>query len=133
MIAAIVPQFFTQDLPATQAYYADKLGFEKQFAYGEPAFYGGSIRDGLSIFFRHLDQVPPMPAEKYELELLDAYIRVHDAKALFGEHTRSGVEFHRTIADMPWGFKEFVVKDLDGRLLCFGEPAEGEDYGAEHS
>ena len=22
---------------------------------------------------------------------------------------------------MPWGFREFVVKDCDGRLLCFGE------------
>lgn len=124
MIAAIVPQFFTADMTATLDYYEKKLGFEKQFEYGEPAFYGGVIRDGLSIFFRHLDEVPPLPEHKYSHELLDAYIRVEDAQALHADYERQGLTISRPIADMEWGFREFVVRDIDGRLLCFGQALE---------
>lgn len=121
MIAAIVPQFFTPDLKATLQYYRDKLGFETQFTYGEPAFYAGAIRDGLSIFFRVVDSVPPPDAGKYKEEYLDAYLRVERVDDLYLEYQSKGVAFAREIGSMPWAFREFVVKDCDGRLLCFGQ------------
>lgn len=121
MIAAIVPQFFSSDLERTLSYYRDKLGFETQFEYGEPAFYAGAIRDGLSIFFRHLDALPPLPPDKFEHELLDAYLRVEDIARLHDELAGRDVAFSRDIAQMPWGFTEFVVRDVDDRLLCFGQ------------
>lgn len=124
MIAAIVPQFFSADLKKTLSYYSESLGFETQFEYGEPAYYAGAIRDGLSIFFRHLDAVPKLPPDKYENELLDAYIRVEDINQLHNEYTGRDVKITRSIAAMPWGFTEFVVKDVDGRLLCFGQHTE---------
>lgn len=121
MIAAIVPQFFSSDLDKTLGYFANYLGFETQFRYGEPTFYAGAIRDGHSIFFRHTDVVPPDSLEKYQSELLDAYLRVEDVAGLYAEFSGRGVDFHRALAEMPWGFTEFVVKDCDGRLLCFGQ------------
>ena len=124
MIAAIVPQFFSTDLDKTLRYYREALGFETQFEYGEPVFYAGAIRDGLSIFFRHVDTLPSRPRDKYEAELLDAYIRVHDVKALYAEYAERDVEFFLELADRPHGFTEFVVKDNDGRLLCFGQDTE---------
>lgn len=124
MIAAIAPQFFTTDLAATLAYYRDKLGFETQFLYGDPPFYAGAIRDGRSIFFRRVASLAPAGAEKYEDELLDAYLISDDIDALYAEYQARGVEFSRPIASMPWAFREFVVKDCDGRLLCFGQSTE---------
>ncbi|MCH9807800.1 MAG: VOC family protein [Alphaproteobacteria bacterium] len=124
MIAAIVPQFFSADLEKTLHYYDTRLGFETQFEYGNPTTYAGAIRDGLSIFFRHLDCPPALPPDKYSNELLDAYLRVDDIAKLHSEYTSRNVEVTRGLADRPWGFTEFVIKDVDGRLLCFGQMSE---------
>jgi uncharacterized glyoxalase superfamily protein PhnB len=124
MIAAIVPQFFSGDLDRTLNYYRENLGFETQFEYGDPTFYAGAIRDGLSIFFRHVDQPLPWPANKYSDEMLDAYLRVENVDWLFNEISSTDTQIVRTLAGMPWGYTEFVVKDVDGRLLCFGQATE---------
>ena len=124
MISTIVPQFFTADLTETLKYYQDKLGFETQFIYGEPAFYAGAIRDGQSIFFRVVSASLPQNPNKYQEELLDAYIIVTRIDDLYSEYQSKGVTFAREIGSMPWAFREFVVKDGDGRLLCFGQSTE---------
>lgn len=124
VIAAIVPQFFTDNMTATLAYYDGQLGFETQFQYGDPVFYGGAIRDGLSLFFRHVDQIPPVTPNKYRDEFLDAYIRVTDIHGLYAEYSKTDVLISRRIGSRPWGFTEFVVRDIDGRLLCFGQATE---------
>ena len=124
MISAIVPQFFTADLDTTLAWYRDKLGFETQFTYGEPTHYAGAIRDGFSIFFRRVDVVPLLAPDKYEEEYLDAYVIVKGIDALYAEYKSRNVTFAREIGSMPWAFREFVVRDGDGRLLCFGQSTE---------
>jgi len=124
MINKIVPQFFTSDLSATLNYYRDMLGFETGFAYGEPPFYAGAVRDDASIFFRLVSVSQEYGAEKYKEEFLDAYILVKDVDALYAEYQSRGVILAREIGSMPWSFREFVVKDCDGRLLCFGQYCE---------
>lgn len=121
MIHQVVPQFFTTNLDATLSYYRDALGFETQFIYGEPPSYAGAIRDGQSIFFRAVDR--PLPADplKEKEELLDAYIVVEDIDALYAACTSRGVILARDIGSQPWAFREFVVRDCDNRLLCFGQ------------
>jgi len=57
-------------------------------------------------------------------ELLDAYIRVNEIDALQSEYQGRSVNVVREIATMPWGTREFVVKDCDGRLLCFGQATD---------
>jgi catechol 2,3-dioxygenase-like lactoylglutathione lyase family enzyme len=119
MIRQIAPVFFTTDLPGTLAYYGDKLGFACSGTYGDPPFYGIVARDGRAIHFRSVDVTTAHP-EKYAEELLDAYLLVEDADAHYAEYAAKGVEFARELCDMPWGLREFVVKDCDGRLLAFG-------------
>jgi uncharacterized glyoxalase superfamily protein PhnB len=63
---------------------------------------------------------PTANSDKYADELLDAYLFIEDADALYAEYAARGVEFTRGLADMPWHSREFVVKDCDGRLLAFG-------------
>ena len=119
MIRQIAPVFFTVDIPATLAYYTGKLGFECLGTWQDPPAYAIVARDGQPIHFRCAEPPTPNP-DKYPDELLDAYLFVEDADALYAAYAARGVEVTRGLADMPWRCREFVVKDCDGRLLAFG-------------
>ena len=119
MIRQIAPQFFTTEMAATLEYYRDKLGFDCLGTWADPPAYAIVARDQHRIHFRLADPPRPNP-DKYADELLDAYLLIDDADALFAEYVARGVEFTRTLCDTPWHTREFVVKDCDGRLLAFG-------------
>ena len=119
MIRRIAPQFFTMDIPGTLAYYKDKLGFECSGTWQDPPVYAIVARDQQAIHFRCAEP-PTANPNKYSEELLDAYLLVEDADALYAEYAARGVEFMRELGDTPWHSREFVVKDCDGRLLAFG-------------
>lgn len=120
MLRQIAPVFFTANIPATVAYYRDKLGFECLGTWHDPPVYAIIARDDQPIHFRCA--VPPTPnPDKYQDEFLDAYLFIEDADALHAEYAARGVEFARGLANMPWSTREFVVKDCDGRLLAFGQ------------
>ena len=120
VIRQIAPQFFTTDIPATLAYYKDKLGFECLGTWQDPPAYAIVVRDRHAIHFRCA--VPPKAnPDKYADELLDAYLSVEDADAIYAEYAGKGVEFTRELGNTPWQSREFVVKDCDGRPLAFGK------------
>jgi uncharacterized glyoxalase superfamily protein PhnB len=119
MIRQIAPQFFTTNLRATLAYYKDILGFECLGTWNDPPVYAIVARDDRRIHFRCADPPAPNP-DKYADELLDAYLFIEDADALYAEYAARGAEFTRPLGDTPWRSREFVVKDCDGRLLAFG-------------
>lgn len=119
MIRQIVPVFFTMDIRATVVFYKDKLGFECIGTWQDPPVYAIVERDGHAIHFR-CAQPPTSNPDKYEDELLDAYISVEDADALHAEYAAREVKFARELGDTPWLCREFVVRDCDGRLLAFG-------------
>ena len=119
MVRQIAPVFLTMDIPATLAYYKDKLGFECLGTWHDPPVYAIVARNGQAIHFRCAEPPTANPV-KYGDELLDAYLFVEDADALYAEYAAQAVEFTRGVANMPWHLREFVVKDCDGRLLAFG-------------
>ena len=119
MIRQIAPQFFTTDIPATLAYYKDKLGFECLGTWQDPPVYAIVARDRHAIHFRCAEP-PTANPDKNSDELIDANLFVEDADALYSEYASRGVEFARHLGNMPWKRREFVVKDCDGRLLAFG-------------
>jgi len=119
MIRRIAPQFFSTDIPRTLAYYEDRLGFKCVGTWQDPPTYAIVARDEHAIHFRCAEP-PTANPDKYAEELLDAYLFVEDADALYAEYAARGVEFTRQLGNMPWQAREFVVKDCDGRLLVFG-------------
>ncbi len=119
MVRQIVPLFFTLDIPATLEYYKEKLGFECLGTWMDPPVYAIVARDRQAIHFRCAAPPTPNP-DKYEEELLDAYLHVDNADTLYAEFASRGVEFTRGLGNMPWQSREFVIKDCDGRLLAFG-------------
>jgi uncharacterized glyoxalase superfamily protein PhnB len=119
MIRQIAPVFFTLDIPATVTYYREKLGFDCLGTWQDPPVYAIVARDGQAIHFR-CAAPPTANPDKYDDELLDAYIFVEDADAVYAEYVQRRVAFTRELGNMPWGSREFVVRDCDGRLLAFG-------------
>jgi uncharacterized glyoxalase superfamily protein PhnB len=123
MIRQVAPQFFTTDMRATLSYYQEKLGFECLGTWQDPPVYAIVARDGHRIHFRYAEPSTPNP-DKYDDELLDAYLFVDDADALYAEYAANGVEFTRHLGNTPWHSREFVLKDCDGRLLAIGANSE---------
>jgi predicted enzyme related to lactoylglutathione lyase len=58
-----------------------------------------------------------------------AYIYVEDADALCAQLRRNGVDIVRGPEDMPYGLRDFDIRDPEGHLLAFGHdlaPGKGE-------
>ncbi|HJZ73311.1 MAG TPA: VOC family protein [Vicinamibacterales bacterium] len=123
MIRQIAPQFFTTDMHATLMYYKEKLGFDCLGTWQDPPVYAIVARDEHRIHFRCADP-PAANPDKYDDELLDAYLFVDDADALYAEYAARGVEFARDLGNTPWHSREFVLRDCDGRLLAIGANSE---------
>lgn len=119
MVRQIAPLFFTMDLPATLSYYKEKLGFQCVGTWLDPPVYAIVARDEQVIHFRCAAPPTPNP-DKYADELLDAYLLVENADALYGEYAAHRVNFVRELGNTAWQSREFVIKDCDGRLLAFG-------------
>ena len=100
MIRQIAPQFFTTNLAATLAYYKDALGFECVGTWSDPPAYAIVARDGPPDPFPCRPDAQPNP-DKYDDELLDAYLFVENADALHAEYAARGVEFTRALGDTP--------------------------------
>jgi hypothetical protein len=100
MIRQIAPQFFTMDIPSTLAYYRDKLGFECLGTWRDPPVYAIVARGRHAIHFRCAES-PTANPDKYPDELLDAYLFIEDADALYAEYAVKGVEFTRELGNMP--------------------------------
>jgi hypothetical protein len=109
---------FTRDIPATLAYYISKPGFACLGTWQDPPVYAIVARDQQAIHFRCAEP-PAANPDNYRDQLLDAYLFVEDADALYAEYAAQAVEFIRGLGNMPWHCREFVVKDCDGRLLDF--------------
>ncbi|MDX3929291.1 MAG: VOC family protein [Shinella sp.] len=114
------PQLFVADILVSCDYYAEKLGFEIAFVYGDPPFYAQAFRDEVRLNFRHTDRpVFDGRIRSEEKDLLSATIVVEDADALFQEYQATGAEFHHAIRTEDWGARTFIVKDPDGNLIAF--------------
>src|SRR6202171_1742114 len=100
MVRQIVPLFFTTDIPGTLAYYNDKLGFECLGTWQDPPVYAIVARDQHAIHFRCAEP-PTANPDKYADELLDAYLFIEDADALYAEYAAQGVESLADLATCP--------------------------------
>lgn len=123
-ISSISPLFIVANVPATLSFYRDMLGFEVTFRGPTPEdeFFGIVRRDGVTIMFKELDEVGPVPNFSREPTFsLDAYLNVPDPDALAAEFASRGVVFSVPLADRDDdGLRGFVIKDIDGYGLFFG-------------
>lgn len=105
------------DVERSAAFYRDKLGFTYNRIWGEPPAFCMVHRGGVSIA---LDQTREtgrvLPLNQYWA----VYVYVADADAMHDEFRGRGVEIARGPEDMPYGCRDFDIRDPDGHLICFG-------------
>jgi catechol 2,3-dioxygenase-like lactoylglutathione lyase family enzyme len=123
-LVAAEPQVFAIDLPASLAYFVERLGFTIVFRHGDPIHYAQVGRDGVQINLRAVDQMPFGAAFRAQVpDALAAVITVTDATRMFAEFQSRGAHFHQTLRVEPWGAHTFIVADPDGQLLLFAGDA----------
>ncbi len=125
-LSAAEPQLFVADIKASCAFFADTLGFEVVFTYGEPPFYAEVKRDNAMINLRLVCEPVYVGGIREREHLLGASLTVDtasDIKRLFLQYQAAGVDFFRTLKQEPWGARNFIVRDPDGNLLLFAGPA----------
>jgi uncharacterized glyoxalase superfamily protein PhnB len=124
-LKSVAPILFVRHVPASAAYFRDKLGFAIDFLYGEPPFYGAVSRDGVCLHLRCVRQPNFAELARREHSLILAMIEVTDVHELFAEFGRRGAEFAQTPMAQPWGGTDFHVRDLDGNVISFVTYAAG--------
>ena len=123
-LVAAEPQLYVRDISISCEFYSRMLGFSVALTYGEPPFYGQVVRDGVRLNLRQVDDPPVDPVRRDTEQLLAASITLEDAKPLFVEYQKAGVEFVQPLRSEPWGARTFIVRDPDGNLLLFAGRGE---------
>jgi uncharacterized glyoxalase superfamily protein PhnB len=116
---SITPILFVRDVPASASFFQDKLGFEIDFLYGEPPFYGSVSRGSACMHLRFVRQPNFTELSAREVSLILATVEVSDVQALFEEFKRRGAEIAQPPTKKPWGGTDFHVRDPDGNLISF--------------
>ena len=134
-LTCIAPCFVARDVPATLAFYRDRLGFEITFQGPEPSdiFFGIVQRDGAMIMFKSIG-VEPIPNYTRDIKKghapWDAYIHTPEPDALAAEFASRQVPFFRPIQDNSDNLRGFEIQDPNGYVIYFGRPRpkKGESF-----
>jgi len=113
---------FASDLPASVAYWQDKLSFAKHGIFGEPPQFAIMERDDAFVM---LKQAPKghaiVPYWQISKGLWNAYFWVDDVKALFADVKARGAIIDYGLCDQPYNVREFGVRDPDDQDIGFGQ------------
>ena len=117
-----VPILNVKSVRASIDYYVHKLGFEKEWDWGDPPTFGCVWRDQVRIFLCEGGQGAPGTWIS---------IFVQDVDALHEDYQRRGATIRQAPANFPWGVREMNVEDPDGHRLRLGGDATGPADGVE--
>ena len=106
-----------QDVVRSRDFYVDKLGFSGGKLWGEPPCFCIVSRGTVTIMLDQAREPCPLPVNQYWA----AYVYIDDAEALHREFKEAGAEIIRGPEDMPYGCRDFDVRDPDGHLIAFGQ------------
>jgi catechol 2,3-dioxygenase-like lactoylglutathione lyase family enzyme len=104
------------DLEKSKRFYIDQLGFQEDLAVEGWSFLS---RGACRLRIGDCPGIRPM-SESPDHSWF-AYLHVRDARELYEEFLRKRVEIWHTIADQPWGMREFAIVTPDGHRIVFGE------------
>jgi uncharacterized glyoxalase superfamily protein PhnB len=118
------PYFPVADVAAAGEYYRAVLGFECEYAAGDPPIFAVYSRSGAPIMFRQVDQPGLICPNERQGGTWDVFCWVSDVMQLHAELAGAGATVVYPPVLQPYGMKEFAVRDPNGYVLGFGQPSE---------
>jgi uncharacterized glyoxalase superfamily protein PhnB len=118
-LKSVAPILFVRDVSASAGYFKEKLGFEVDFLYGDPPFYGAVSRGEVCLHLRCVHRPNFAELAAREISLILATIEVSDLSSLFEEFKQRGAEFAQEPTQQPWGGTDFQIRDPDGNVISF--------------
>ncbi|UYN94535.1 MAG: VOC family protein [Enhydrobacter sp.] len=109
-LARSIPILASLDIAESEAFYVDRLGFERTYA---DADYLIVRRDEMELHFWKT-------VDRHLCENTACYIRGGQVSVLFEEFERREVPGLSPFLVRPWNMKEFYIHDPHGNLLKFG-------------
>ena len=119
-----VPILPCADLEAMMAFYVDRLGFERRWAWHDPKRPDRAPTDGgvgcgdVQIFFMTDADLAARSADR---ELM---IFTEDVDAQYRDHVARGAPVTSEPVEEPWEMREYIVIDPHGNRLRFAEGLE---------
>src|ERR1700741_3782025 len=120
-VGGVSPLFIVKDVPATLAFYRDRLGFEITFQgpFANDIFFGIVQRGRSMIMFKDVG-VEPLPNYKREAGARwDSCFYVPDPDALAAEFESRNVEFRSPLMNNHDDLRGFELEDSDAYVLYF--------------
>ena len=115
------PYLPVPDVSSIGAYYRDVLGFQCEYAAGEPAEFAMYSRSGIAVMFRRVQDPSLICPNERQGGTWDVFFWVDDIEALYGELTLKGASVVYPPVIQPYHMKEFAVRDPNGHVLGFGQ------------
>jgi predicted enzyme related to lactoylglutathione lyase len=116
-----VPQFTVPDLRRTAEYYRDVLGFTIEGYWDTPPVFAIVRRDEVSVYFSRSDEGPRGTSRAEDA--YDVYFHIDGVDQLAADLGARGAEILDGPENRVYGRRELVIRDCNGRILTFGEPA----------
>jgi uncharacterized glyoxalase superfamily protein PhnB len=113
MIRQAMPALPFDDVPAAVVHYTNVLGFSVNYQ-----------QKDLGVLDRDDARVLLIARTPQHTGMASAYFYVRDADALYAELVERGAKVEGAPISHPWGLREFVVADIEGNRLSFGQPFE---------
>jgi GNAT superfamily N-acetyltransferase/uncharacterized glyoxalase superfamily protein PhnB len=111
------PVLSVNDVAETVKYWHEILGFSGHWTWGTPPNHGGVSWHGAFIQFSQDSEA----AGRMRGQCV--WIRVKNIRELYQLHQERRAEIVMHLEKQPWGFEEYVVKDLNGNYITFAAPA----------
>lgn len=109
-LECITPILYVKNVAVSVDYYINRLGFKKEWNWGDPPNFASVSRDDFPILLCEGGQGQPGTW---------LWIGVSDTDAIYDEFKAKGVTFRETPTNYPWAY-ELRVEDPDGHILRFG-------------
>lgn len=110
------------DVVAAANHYRDAMGFAYDRFWGEPPGFVILYRDGTYLTLKKATDPKHIVPYRTVSDLpWNVYFWISDADALHAEFLRRGARIDYGPCDQPYGCREFVIRDLDGYGIGFGQ------------
>jgi uncharacterized glyoxalase superfamily protein PhnB len=118
------PYLLSRDLESLSAHYERVLGFTREYTGGNPPEFVIVSRDSLPIMLRRAAAGAAIVPNEKQGGTWDVFFWVRGLHALHAQMVASGANVVYGPTLQPYGVNEFAVRDVEGYVLGFGEPAD---------